>query len=214
VIDLGRRPFDEVWRLQLDMVAQRQRDEIEDGLILVEHPEVITRGRGSHPQNLVAPGDVPVFDIERGGDITFHGPGQLVGYPVLLLGEGERDLHRYLRNLEEAMIRTARELGVPAARKEGMTGVWTEDAPPRKLVSIGVACKRWVTLHGFALNVTTDLSRFALINPCGMDPAVMGSLSLSLGRHVGLDDVKTPAVRHLGETLGRAFLDEVQPARN
>src|SRR4051794_1453305 len=164
VIDLSRREYGEVWKLQQELVAQRQRDEIADTLVFVEHPEVITLGRRqTSPGNVVAPGDIPIFEIERGGDVTYHGPGQLVGYPIFKLDGDERDLHAYLRNLEEALIGVCGAVGLAGARKAGWTGVWIGD---RKVASIGIAVRKWVTMHGFALNVATDLSRFAAINPC------------------------------------------------
>jgi len=193
LLDLGTREYGEVWALQRELVAARQRDEIADTLILVEHPDVITLGRGTHRENLVAPGDIPVFDIERGGDVTYHGPGQLVGYPIFLLRDEERDLHVYLRNLEESIIRALARFEIRGARKDGWTGVWNA-AATRKLASIGVAVKRWVTLHGFALNVSTDLARFSAINPCGLEAAVMGSMQSELGREVSFAAVKA-AVR-------------------
>jgi lipoyl(octanoyl) transferase len=205
VLDLGLREFGEIWELQRQLVAARQRDEIPDTLLLVEHPDVLTLGRGTKRENLVRPGDMPVFEIERGGDVTYHGPGQLVGYPIFLLRPDERDLHAYLRGLEESLIRAVGELGLPSGRQPGWTGVWNQDQPARKLASIGVAVKRWVTLHGFALNVATDLSRFLAINPCGLDAAVMGSLSQSLDRKVELREIIPPVVRHLGDVFGRAF---------
>jgi lipoate-protein ligase B len=186
------------------MVAARQREEIPDTLILVEHPDVLTLGRGSHRENLVAPGDIPIFEVERGGDVTYHGPGQLVGYPIFLLRAPERDLHVYLRNLEEALIQTLGELGLSCARRAGWTGVW-DHAAERKLASIGVAVKRWVTLHGFALNVSTDLGRFAAINPCGLEAGVMTSVSTLLGRPVALDRVKPVVTRKMGEIFARSF---------
>jgi lipoate-protein ligase B len=186
------------------MVAARQRDEIPDTLILVEHPNVITLGRGSHRENLVAPGDMPMFEIERGGDVTYHGPGQLVGYPIFLLRQPERDLHVYLRNLEEALIQTVEEFGLSAGRRESWTGVWNRTAD-RKLASIGVAVKRWVTLHGFALNVATDLSRFAAINPCGLEANVMASMSSLLERPISLAEVKPVVERRMGAIFNRAF---------
>jgi lipoate-protein ligase B len=202
VLDLGRRDFGEVWSLQRELVAARQRDEIPDTLILVEHPDVITLGRGTHKENLVAPGDLPIFEIERGGDVTYHGPGQLVGYPIFLLRQSERDLHVYLRNLEESLIVAVAAHGIDGGRKQGWTGVWSGE---RKLASIGVAVKRWVTLHGFALNVATDLSRFATINPCGLEATVMGSMSSVLGRPIALADVKTTVQRAVGEVFRRRF---------
>jgi len=204
VVDLGTREFGEVWDLQRQMVAARQQDQIPDTLILVEHPSVITLGRGTHRENLVAPGDLPIFEIERGGDVTYHGPGQLVGYPIFLLRQPERDLHVYLRNLEEALIQTVEECGLPAGRRESWTGVWNRQAD-RKLASIGVAVKRWVTLHGFALNVATDLGRFAAINPCGLEATVMASMTSLLGRAVTLAEVKPIVARRMGAVFGRAL---------
>jgi lipoate-protein ligase B len=203
VIDLQRREYGEVWKLQQELVAQRQRDEIADTLVLVEHPEVITLGRRqSSKANVVAPGDIPIFEIERGGDVTYHGPGQLVGYPILKLDADERDLHVYLRNLEEALIGVCADVGVEARRNPGWTGVWIGE---RKVASLGIAVRKWVTMHGFALNVATDLSRFAAINPCGLDAAVMTSLSKERGREVTLDEVKPLTIARLSAVLGRAF---------
>jgi len=203
IIDLQRREYGEVWKLQQELVAQRQRDEIADTLVLVEHPEVITLGRRQSSQaNVVAPGDIPIFEIERGGDVTYHGPGQLVGYPILKLDGDERDLHVYLRNLEEALIGVCADLGVEGRRNPGWTGVWIGE---RKVASLGIAVRRWVTMHGFALNVATDLSRFAAINPCGLDAAVMTSLGRELGRDVTLDEVKPPAIARFSSVFGRAF---------
>jgi lipoate-protein ligase B len=203
VIDLQRREYGEVWKLQQELVAQRQRDEIADTLVLVEHPEVITLGRRQSSQaNVVAPGDIPIFEIERGGDVTYHGPGQLVGYPILKLDGDERDLHVYLRNLEEALIGVCADLGLEGRRNPGWTGVWIG---ARKLASLGIAVRRWVTMHGFALNVATDLSRFAAINPCGLDAAIMTSLARELGRDVTLDEVKPLAIARLSSIFGRAF---------
>jgi lipoyl(octanoyl) transferase len=187
-------------------VAARQRGESPDTLILVEHPDVITLGRAAKSSNVLAPGAMPVVAIERGGDVTYHGPGQLVAYPILLLREDERDLHRFLRNLEETVIRTVADFGISATRRLGKTGVWTADAPDgRKLASIGVAVRRWVTLHGLALNVSTDLARFSAINPCGFEAAVMTSMARELAAPVDLAAVKSALSRHLGEVLDRAL---------
>ena len=205
VVDWGRLEYGEAWRRQLELVAARQRDEIPDTLVLVEHPDVLTLGRGTHQENVLPGANIPVFEIERGGDVTYHGPGQLVGYPIFLLRPEERDLRLYLRNLEEALIRAAATLGLSCGRKESLTGMWTQDMPQRKLASLGVACKRWVTLHGFALNVSTDLSRFSLINPCGLNATVMASLSSCLGRPVTLDEVKPLVIREFAEVFGRTF---------
>ena len=205
-MDLGVRDYAEVWGIQRELVAARQRDEVPDTLILVEHPHVITLGRGSHRENLLAVGDVPTFEIERGGDVTYHGPGQLVGYPIFLLRPDERDLHQYLRNLEEALLRTVADFGIAGDRNPGWTGVWTAGPEPRrKLASIGVAVKRWVTMHGFALNVSTDLAHFAAINPCGLEANVMASLASVLGRPVAMDAVKDRVRAHFASVFGRAF---------
>lgn len=204
LLDLGTREFGEVWTLQKELVAARQRDEIADTLVLVEHPDVITLGRGTHRENLLMLGDMPVFEIERGGDVTYHGPGQLVGYPIFLLRPEERDLHVYLRNLEEALIRALARFELPTTRKEGWTGVWDATAQ-RKLASIGVAVKRWVTLHGFALNVSTNLARFAAINPCGLEASVMGSMRSQLGREIPFGAVKDAVRDAMGEVFAREF---------
>lgn len=206
IVDLGRREFEEVWKLQLEMLGARQRDEIPDTLVLVEHPHVITLGRGGKPENVLRPADTPIFKIERGGDVTYHGPGQLVGYPIFLLRQPERDLHLYMRRIEETLIQTVAEFGLQGGRKAGWTGVWTDEAQPRKLASIGVAVKRWVTMHGFALNVATELGRFAAINPCGLDATVMTSISQWLGRPVTLDEVKPAVIRHAAAIFERRLV--------
>lgn len=205
VLDLGLESYQDCLLRQRELVAARQRDEIPDTLVLVEHPDVITLGRGSHRENLLAVDDLPVVEIERGGDVTYHGPGQLVAYPIFLLRENERDLHAYLRNLEETLIRTAADFGVSAGRNPGWTGAWTTGTPPQKLASIGIAVKRWVSMHGFALNVTTDLSRFARINPCGLEASVMASLSSVTGRPIAMAEVKRNVVGHFASVFGRSF---------
>jgi len=185
-------------------VAARQRDEVPDAICLVEHPHVITLGRSQKSwANVLAAGDVPVVEIERGGDVTYHGPGQLVAYPILRLDEGERDLHRFLRNLEEAILETVSALGVRGAgRKPGATGVWVDES--RKVASIGIACRRWVTFHGLALNVTTDLSYFARMNPCGFDAGVMTSVAAELTRGSEMTDGSV-SVGAAGALLGPAL---------
>jgi len=210
LLDLGLKDFAEVWDLQRQLVAARQNDEIPDTLILVEHPDVITLGRGSHRENLIAVEGIPIFEIERGGDVTYHGPGQLVGYPIVLLRSDERDLHLYLRNLEETLLRTLADFGIAGGRNPGWTGAWTEppegsEEPRRKLASIGVTVKRWVTMHGFALNVSTDLSRFSAINPCGLEANVMGSLSSVLDRSVAMPEVKARVQHHFSHVFARTF---------
>ena len=186
------------------MVGERQRGERPDALLLVEHPHVITVGRTRGAlAHILGAGEVEVVEVERGGDVTYHGPGQIVAYPILLLEEGERDLHRFLRNLEEGMIRTLARFGIAADREAGKTGVWIEGR--RKVASIGIACRRWVTFHGLALNVGTDLAYFARIQPCGFDSAVMTSMERELDRELSFAEVKAALVAELGVALSRAF---------
>lgn len=215
VVELGTCGYREAWSRQLELVEERKAERGLDTLLLVEHPHVITLGRSQRAAaNVLAAADVEVVEVERGGDVTYHGPGQLVAYPVVLLREGERDLHRFLRNLEEAVIRTCVALGLPADREPGKTGVWTSgpggDVPAdalgparRKLCSMGIACRRWVTFHGLALNVTTDLAYFGRINPCGFRSEVMTSLARELGRAVPMAEVQRQLVQELGAQLGR-----------
>lgn len=204
ILDVGVMPYREAHAYQLEVLGERQRGERRDALILVEHPHVYTLGRTRTAEaNVLAPGDVEVIPIERGGDVTYHGPGQLVAYPIIALGEGERDLHRFLRNLEQGMIDTLAAFGIAAGRSPGATGVWIG---PRKIASIGIACRKWVTFHGLALNVNTDLSYFARINPCGFDAAVMTSMAAELGvPSVDLAAVKRRLPIDLGAALGRDF---------
>lgn len=176
---MGISDYKEVWDLQKHWVrAVAERRAEEESLILVEHPETVTVGR-KHKGFLPA----DAFEIERGGEATLHNPGQLVAYPILRLDEGERDLHAYLRKLEEVLIQTLRELGLASDRKSGATGVWV-DAGRRKIASIGVAVSHWVTYHGVALNVCNDLSAFQRINPCGFEWTVMTSMERELARKV------------------------------
>jgi lipoyl(octanoyl) transferase len=208
VQDLGRRPYGEALELQRSLCQRRIAGEItEDLLLLVEHEPVITLGRGTRAHSLPHPPaelerrGIAVYEVERGGDVTFHGPGQLVGYPILNLREHREDLHWYLRSLEAALIAGLDILGIAAAPNPGLTGVWTRG---RKLASIGIHVKQWVTFHGFALNVNTDLSYFDLIVPCGIRDVVMTSVALELGRTDGtaLWDEARQAV---AEGMGRVF---------
>jgi lipoyl(octanoyl) transferase len=186
VLDLGPRPYREALELQRELCRARAAGETaEDLLLLVEHEPVVTLGRATRAASLpLAPAELErrglsVFEVERGGDVTYHGPGQLVGYPILDLREHRTDLHWYLRTLEDALITALGVLGIEASRNPGLTGVWTAG---RKIASIGIHVKQWVTLHGFALNVTTDLSRFDLVVPCGIQNVVMTSVAEELLR--------------------------------
>jgi len=203
IVDLGTTSYRDAWDDQLARVERRKTGDGVDELLLVEHPHVITLGRRREAaRNVLAAGDVPVVEIERGGDVTYHGPGQLVAYPIVLLRDTERDLHRFLRNLEEGLIRTLADLGISGERRAGATGVWVGE---RKIASIGIACRRWVTFHGVALNVSTDLAYFDRIRPCGFAPEVMTSVTNVLGREVSVEEAKSVVAKRLGEVLGRPW---------
>lgn len=194
---LGRTRYEEAHALQQHLVDQRIAGEIPDTLLLTEHDPVITLGRGSSPDD-AAGTPFPVIQVERGGEATFHGPGQVVVYPILLLPPERRDLHRYLRDLEQAVIDTLAEFDVVGARREGLTGVWVGE---RKICSIGVAVRRWVTWHGLALNVRTDLAAFESFRPCGLDPQVMTRLADLVELPPGNLLVEVLLVKHLARTL-------------
>ena len=179
VIEAGRVPYPDALTWQRDLARARiERRQPHDVLLLLEHPPVITLGRGSRDAHVLRADGIDVVEIERGGDVTYHGPGQLVGYPILDLTALKPDLHWYLRTLEEALILALTELGIPAERNPGKTGVWTRG---RKIASIGIHVKQWVTTHGFALNVTTDLRAFDRIVPCGIPDVVMTSVEQEAG---------------------------------
>jgi lipoyl(octanoyl) transferase len=179
VVQAGVVPYGEALEWQRRLAQARiERRTPHDLLLLLEHPPVVTLGRNSHAAHLLQPAGVDVFEIERGGDVTFHGPGQLVGYPILDLTGYKQDLHWYLRALEQALIGALGTLGIPAERNPGYTGVWTNG---RKIASIGIHVKQWVTWHGFALNVTTDLADFDRIVPCGIPGVVMTSVEKERG---------------------------------
>lgn len=204
-VDWGVLGYEESLERQRALVLQRQQDQCEDSLIIVEHPHVITLGRGrASKENVVNPGDVPVIEIERGGDVTYHGPGQVVLYAILCLKEGEQDLHRFLRNLEQGIITTLARYDIDAGREDGKTGVWIDG---RKLASIGIACRKWVTFHGLALNVNTDLQYFSSINPCGFNAAIMSSVAKERGMGpVDIAELKRHLVRDVAAELGRHLL--------
>ncbi|HQR17467.1 MAG TPA: lipoyl(octanoyl) transferase LipB [Gemmatimonadales bacterium] len=215
VTDLGRRGYGEVLELQRRLCRARQSGELaEDLLLLVEHEPVVTLGRGTKDTSLPIPPDtirqrgVEVFEVERGGDVTFHGPGQLVGYPILDLTQHRPDLHWYLRAVEEALIDALDTLGIPAERRAGLTGVWTRG---RKIASIGIHVKQWVTFHGFALNVSTDLSFFDLIVPCGIDGVRMTSVARELGAGAAADPMERTRDA-VTAAFGRVFERAPRPA--
>ncbi len=185
---LGRTRYEECYALQKELVGKRADDAIGDVLVLTEHEPVVTLGRGT-PKDAVAGLSVPVLEVERGGEATFHGPGQLVAYPIMKLPEGRRDLRRYLRDLEEVVIGLLSEFDLKGERREGLTGVWVRG---KKICSIGVAVRRWVTFHGLALNLHTDLDAFRGFRPCGLEADVMTRLA---------DWVELPPTNLLGEIL-------------
>ncbi len=187
LLDLGLREYVQVWNLQRKLVELRSEKAIPDTLILVQHPHVFTVGKavpGDCPAQISG---VPVFRIERGGQWTYHGPGQLVGYPILDLDSRQRDIHRFLRNMEEAIMLTLAKFGIDAVRRQSQTGVWVQN---KKIASIGAAIRNWTSYHGFALNVNTDLAYFELIEPCGMPGSTMTSMKALLDREVDYDTVK------------------------
>jgi lipoyl(octanoyl) transferase len=200
VRDLGAMRWGAAYALQAELVAQRQRGEIADQLLLVEHPHVVTMGRNGHAANVLASPEVlaatgiEYHETNRGGDVTYHGPGQLVGYPIVHLNEWKRDVHAYVRALEEVIIRTLADFGVPGERVAGATGVWTGGA---KICAIGVHLSRWVSSHGFALNVSTDLQYFQYIVPCGLTKPVTSLRQL--GVTALMEDVKSAVRRRFSE---------------
>ncbi len=201
LLDLGIREYGEVWSHQLKLVSERALNKVGDTLLLVEHPDVITMGRKSQRLEIKGGGDFPIFNIERGGQATYHGPGQLVGYPIINIGQKGLDIVTLVRLLEEVLIRTASDFGVKATRVEGKPGVWLHGGE-KKLASIGLAIRHWVTFHGFALNVNTNLSRFDIIRPCGMDSSIMTSLEQCRSKRVSMQDVKASVVSNFEALFG------------
>jgi lipoyl(octanoyl) transferase len=213
LIDLGLIAYAPACELQQRAVAARKRGAIRDILFLCEHPHVITLGRNGKPENLRANErvlqqmNVEFHPTDRGGDITYHGPGQIVGYPILDLTAHRRDVRWYVHQLEETMIRTTRGFGIEAHRIEGLHGIWL-DTPsgPEKLAALGVHLSRWVTSHGFAYNVSTDLRYFDLIVPCGIADKRATSLERALGSSITNHEVATALARHFGEVFNRRMV--------
>jgi lipoate-protein ligase B len=187
LLDLGLREFSQVWELQRKLIETRTKGQIPDTLILVEHPHVFTVGKAVPGEIPPQVDGVPVFRIERGGQWTYHGPGQLVGYPILDLNERKRDIHAFLTGIEETLIHAIGEFGIVGGRGE-QTGVWVGG---KKIASIGAAIRNWISFHGFALNVNTDLNYFYKINPCGFSGSTITSMQALLGSEVDFNRAKS-----------------------
>ena len=207
--DWGLIPYKEAWDRQKAYVqeALASPERWRDRFILCEHPPVITLGRNAHAENLLLPRPlldargIEVYEIERGGDVTYHAPGQIVGYPILWLERYRRDISWYMRSLEEVIIRAIGRWGLKGERMPGYTGVWLL-SPPRKIAAMGVKLSRWVSMHGFALNVNTDLEGFSLIVPCGIRDKGVTSMAVELGAPISLAEVKSALTRSFEEVFG------------
>jgi lipoyl(octanoyl) transferase len=207
---LGRVEYPDGLELQRQFIESRRAELAGDTLLLLEHPAVLTLGRGAKSANILTPADqlaalgVEVHETDRGGDVTYHGPGQLVGYPLLHLGPGRQDVRKYVRSIEALIIRTLADFDIAATRLEKWPGVWVEHSRaggPRKICALGVHLSRWYTTHGFALNVDPDLRHFELIIPCGIREAGVTSMRAELGQHFELSDVIPSLTRHFGEVF-------------
>jgi lipoyl(octanoyl) transferase len=228
--DLGSMDYKACWDLQevyfnrtvqtkFDNRAKAPEEQVvtTDHLFFVEHPHVYTLGKSGDMANLLLDDealtkvDARFYAINRGGDITYHGPGQIVGYPIFDLDHHFTDIHKYLRYLEEAIILTLADYGITAGRIEGLTGVWLDPelgAKARKIAALGVKCSRWVTMHGFAFNVNADLSYFNHIIPCGITDKAVTSMHLELGKTLDIDEVKTTLKNHLAEVFELEWVEE------
>ena len=201
ILNLGFKPYKEVWDLQKELVEKRRNGQINDTLILVEHEPVYTLGKNADENHILqhSPQDVKPYHIERGGDVTFHGPGQLVGYPILDLHNYKKSISWYMRSLEQLIIDTLAEYGITAERKVGLTGVWVGD---EKIAALGVRVTRWVTMHGFALNVTPDLIYYSSIIPCGIFEYGVTSMAKLVTNEITVNSVK--------RVLTKMFMNQFQ----
>lgn len=209
---LGLVAYDEALLLQEQALKSVSAGLSPERIFLLEHPHVFTVGRSFQKENRSNPqldSAIPTYDVCRGGDITYHGPGQLIGYPILDLRQRARNIYSYLRNLEECLIRTVSEFGLTGYRRKGLTGVWTDEG---KLASIGVGVRKWITMHGFALNVAPDLHYFGMIDACGIRDCPVTSMSELLGHIVSMQEVESVVTRQLAEVL--LPLDPVPTGRN
>jgi lipoyl(octanoyl) transferase len=215
VRDLGSIPYARALALQSDLVGRRRSGEIPDQLLLLQHPHIITLGTSSSRSHVLADETerrelgVDLIEVGRGGDVTYHGPGQLVGYPVLDLKPDRRDVHRYLRDLEDVLIHALRRMDIPAVQIPDLTGVWVDG---RKIAAIGVRVSSgWITSHGFALNVSNDLSYFDTIVPCGIPNVSVTSVSQELGRRTGVADLLPTVIEEFSRIFGRSISDAQPP---
>jgi lipoyl(octanoyl) transferase len=205
---LGRTSYEDGLELQREAIAARSCGDAPDRLLLLEHPHVYTLGRGGNAANMLASAEelaalgADLHHTGRGGDVTYHGPGQLVGYPIVSLKPDRCDVHRYVRDLEEVLIRTVADFGIAATRVAGLTGIWVGS---EKLAAIGVRIARWITSHGFALNVSTDLAYFDRIVPCGITDRGVTSIERLTGRRVALRDVAHSTACHFGAVFERTI---------
>lgn len=203
--DLGLIDYKEAWDLQKKTLEGRYNNKVSDVFYLLEHPHTYTLGKIADKKNLIGSleylrkNNISVYDIDRGGDITYHGPGQIVGYPIIDLSDWQKDTHKYLRSLEEVIILTCAHYGLICGRKPGYTGVWLEE---RKIAAIGIKVSRWITMHGFAFNVNTDLSLFSGIIPCGISDKEVTSLKKELGKDINISEVKTLLVKNFKDVFG------------
>ncbi len=207
LIDLGSRNYPEVLKLQRMLVERRIEGSIPDTLLLVEHDDVITLGRRGKPTDVFTT-EIPIYSVERGGEATYHGPGQLIGYPIFHLPGWPTSVTGFVRTLEDVLIRSSEDFGVPASRVEGQTGVWVGG---KKLASIGLAVKNGVTYHGFAINVHPELTRFTLLRPCGLKGSNMTSLSEVRKQDVGMDEFKEAMLKRFEEVFNTRF-EHVDPS--
>lgn len=204
VYQLGLIEYGAAYHLQKKLLQERIEDRILDTLLLLEHPPTITIGKSGKMENILASQEqlvekrISLVFIDRGGDVTYHGPGQIVGYPIIDLKGRGRDAYKYIRNLEEVIIRTLNDFSIKASRDDGHTGVWVRD---QEIAAIGLSLRKWVTMHGFALNVNTDLIPFSLINPCGFTNRRATSISRLLGTEVPMETVTEKLLNHFAEVL-------------
>jgi lipoic acid synthetase len=199
VFKLGLMEYQEAYKLQRALQRQRVEGKISDVLLLLEHPPTITIGKSGTLDNILVSGDklsqqgISLFFIDRGGDVTYHGPGQLVGYPIVDLKQREKDLHCYIKNLEEVILRTLKDFSINGDRDERHPGVWINE---EEIAAIGLSVRKWVSMHGFALNINTDLEHFSFINPCGFSNRRATSMSKILGRDVPMEEVTKSLISH------------------